>query len=98
MIIVREVFTCKPGNASKFAKAMKESMEEFYPNEKVRVLTDLVGEFHTVVMETQLNSLAEFEARMAAYRYDTRMSEKMKSFNFNDQYTSGRREIWQITN
>ena len=40
MIIVHDIFTCKPGNASKVAKLYKEVMKG---PEVVNVLTDLFG-------------------------------------------------------
>lgn len=98
MIIVREVFTCKPGFAGKFAKMFKEFNLKFYPNEKVKVMTDVVGDFNTVVMETEMNNLAEFEMRMAAYKYDSQnkpeMQEMMKDYLVS--YQTGKREIWQV--
>ena len=48
MIIVHDIFICKPGQASKMAKLFKEVMagnEEF-----VNILTDMTGEFNRVVM------------------------------------------------
>ncbi len=98
MIIVREVFTCKPGKAGKFAKMFKEFHEKFYPTEKVKILTDVVGDFNTVVMETQLNNLAEFEMRMASYKYDSQSKAEMQELmrDYLDNYQTGKREIWQV--
>jgi hypothetical protein len=58
MLIIREVFTAKPGQASKLAKLFKKS---FASDSNVQVMTDLAGEYNTVVMEMQVENLAEFE-------------------------------------
>jgi hypothetical protein len=47
MIIVHDVFICKPGNASKVAKLFKESMKG---EKNVSVMTDVTGQYHRVVM------------------------------------------------
>ena len=93
MIIIREIFTCKPGQASKFARLMLDIMKEFYPNEKIRIMTDVVGPFNTVVMETQANNLAEIDQRIASYKYNTAMHERMK--NYTEMYMTGSREVFQ---
>lgn len=41
MIIVQDVFVCKPGNASKLAKKFKEAMTGM--NELVNIMTDMTG-------------------------------------------------------
>ena len=93
MIIVHDTFICKPGNASKLAKLMKEAMDSV-PMGKARILTDLVGNFNTVVVETELNNLGDFERRMEEYRNDTKFHAKMSGYT--DLYVSGKREIYQI--
>ena len=51
MLIIREVFTAKPGQASKLAKLFKKAMGG---ESNVRIMTDLVGEYNTVVIEMQI--------------------------------------------
>jgi hypothetical protein len=41
MIIVHDIFICKPGNASKLAKKFKEAMAD--NNELVNIMTDMTG-------------------------------------------------------
>ena len=65
MLIIREVFIAKPGQASRLAKLFKNA-SRVMPG-KVRIMTDLVGKFNKVVMETEVKSLAEFEKRMKQY-------------------------------
>ena len=96
MLIVREVFTTKPGMAGKLSKMFRASMAG---KGNVRVLTDLVGDYNTVVMEMQVENLAEWEQLMADYRsgkvaMESGMEEEWKSFN--EKWLTGRREIWQV--
>jgi hypothetical protein len=98
MLVVREVFTAKPGQASKLAKLFKKAMGG-EPN--TRILTDLIGEYNTVVMEMQVKNLAEFEAQMEEYKsgkpdpkMDPKVVEEMK--HYTEMYLTGRREIYQI--
>ena len=51
MIIVHDIFVCKPGNASKLAKLFKETMTAF--KEMKMVMTDYTGQYHRVVMVTE---------------------------------------------
>lgn len=98
MYIIREIFTAKPGNAGKMAKLMKKAWKG---DVKTRVMTDMVGPYHTVVVETEVASLAEWEQQMMDYKAgkpDPNMDpEVMKEMaNYNEMYIKGRREIYQI--
>ena len=98
MLIIREVFTAKPGQASKLAKLFKKA---FGRDSNVRVMTDLVGNYNTVVTEMQVNNLAEFEKQMEEYKsgkpdpnIDPKVAEELSKYT--EMYISGRREIYQI--
>jgi hypothetical protein len=98
MLLIREVFTAKPGQASKLAKLFKKSMGKATGS---RVMTDLTGDYNTVVMEMQVKDLAEWDKMMADYRsgkmasdMDAKTSEVMS--HYTDMYLTGRREIFQI--
>ena len=65
MYIVRETFTARPGQASTMARLLKQVMTE--SGFKTRVLTDFIGQFNTVMLETEVTDLAEFERMMAEY-------------------------------
>jgi hypothetical protein len=93
MYVIRETFTAKPGQASKLAKLFAEVMSsEGYP--KTRVLTDFVGPFNTVVLETDVESLEEHGRRMKEYMEKPGMRERMNGYT--DLYQSGSREIYQV--
>jgi hypothetical protein len=92
MILIRETFVAKPGMASKLARILFDAVVG--GPERVRVLTDVVGPFNTVVMETEIDDLATFERRMAEYRNDPEIGSKMAGYT--EMCREGRREIYQI--
>lgn len=95
MIIVHDIFVCKPGNASKVAKMFKEAMAE--TGEKVTVMTDMTGQYHRVVMVSTHENLAAFEQGWDKMK-DTEAAKKMaeKMTGLNDMYVSGSREIYRV--
>ena len=92
MLIIRNTFTAKPGSASKLAKLMKDSTSDLPA--KVRVMTDLVGNMNTVIMEMEVKDIGEFERMMKDYSDTPDRREKMKGYT--DMYEQGKREIYQI--
>ena len=92
MIVIRETFVARPGMASKLAGLLADAVTG--GPDRVRVLTDLVGPFNTVVLETEIESLAAFEQRMNEYRNDPEIGKKMTGYA--DMYLEGRREIYQV--
>ena len=93
MIVVRNCFVAKPGNASKLAAQLKEAASTAgIP--KYRVLTDLTGDFNRVVLEYEAENVGEFEARMKDYATNEAFRAKMKGYT--DLWNTGSREILQI--
>ena len=95
MIIVRETFVAKPGQASKLAKLLKGVMQGSPDAANITVMTDLTGQFNTVVIQTELKDIAAIDKRMQEYSQDQSLREKMSSYT--DMYLTGSREIFQIT-
>lgn len=92
MIIVRNVFVATPGNASKLAALMKNAVATAkFPRH--RVLTDLTGEFNRVILEYEVDSLGEFEARLKDYATNETLRAAMKGYT--DLYLTGHRELLQ---
>ncbi len=96
MLIVRAIFTAKPGQASKLAQMFQRTMGS---RDNVRVLTDSIGDFNTVVMETEVASLAEYEQIMADYKsgnikMDADAAAEMK--NYTELWLTGKREVVEI--
>jgi heme-degrading monooxygenase HmoA len=96
MIIVHDIFICKPGNASKVAKMFKEAMSG--NKELVNIMTDMTGQYNKVVMVSQYENLAGYEASFEKYRQQSeemkKMMETMKGYH--DMYLTGSREIYQV--
>jgi hypothetical protein len=93
MIVVRNCFVAKPGNASKLAAQLKEAAATAgIPRH--RVLTDLTGDFNRVILEYEAGNLSEFEARMKDYATNTAFRDKMKGYT--DLWITGGREILQV--
>jgi hypothetical protein len=96
MIIVHDSFICKPGNASKLAKLLKEVMAD--NNELVNILTDVTGDFNKVVMVTKYDNLTAYEQNFQKYMHDSEEMKKMKEKmqGYQDMYLTGSREIYQV--
>nr|MBI4156503.1 hypothetical protein [Candidatus Woesearchaeota archaeon] len=98
MLIIREVFIAKPGQASKLAKLFKKGFEH---ETNIRIMTDMAGNYNTVIVEMQVNSLAEFEKQMEDYKsgkpdpkMDPKVAEEMSKYT--EMYMTGRREIFKL--
>jgi heme-degrading monooxygenase HmoA len=96
MIIVHDIFICKPGQASKFAKLFKEMMAD--NDELVNIMTDVTGDFNKVVMVTKYDSLTAYEQSFQKYLEGSdemkKMKEKMQGYH--DMYLTGSREIYKV--
>ena len=97
MIVVRDVFRLKFGAAREALAAFKEvgevAKKSGFGDGSFRVLTDLVGSYYTLVLETTHQSLADYE----------RMSRGMSDDNWRNAYKkftphveSGYREILSV--
>lgn len=96
MIIVHDIFICKPGNASKLAKLFKEVMAD--NNEPVNIMTDMTGQYNRVVMVSKYDSLTAYEQSWEKYKEQTEEMKKMqeKMAGYHEMYLSGSREIFQV--
>jgi hypothetical protein len=96
MIEVHETFVCKPGNASKFAKLMKEASG---PDKNFKyVMTDMVGQYNRVVAVFRYEDLEEYKKAFDNYKNPTpEMKEAMKSMEgYTEMYLTGGRDIFQV--
>ena len=97
MYLVRDVFRCKPGHS----KAMSDRFKNTLPLMKkmkgfvsARVLVDYVASYWTVVLEAEVENLADFERQMAEYSASPEFREAMKGYM--DEVDGGHREIFKI--
>ena len=96
MIIVHDIFICKPGNASKLAKMFKE-WAGVVPMKNVHVMTDMTGQFHRVVVASNFESLAAYEEEMKTMGQTPEEKAIMEKFkDMNEMYVSGSREIFKV--
>ena len=96
MIIVHDIFVCKPGNASKLAKKFKEAMAG--NNELVNVMTDMTGQFNRVIMVTKYDNLTAYEQSWEKYMKQSEEMKKMEEAmaGYQEMYLTGSREIYQV--
>ena len=94
MLVIRNCFIAKPGNASKLAAQLKDAASVANIS-SYRVLTDLTGEFNRVIMESEVENVSGFDARMKDYATNAAFREKMKGYT--DLWTTGSREILQVS-
>lgn len=93
MIVVRNTFVAKPGNAGKLAAHLKE-MAAAGGLRNPRILTDMIGDFNQVVMEHEVDSAADFEETIQRYMSDSKMREKAKGYL--DLWMTGKRELLRV--
>ena len=92
MIVIRNVFHCKPGQAKNLVKLMKQTFGQGgLPS--ARVMTDLTGSNWTVVLEVEAESLEQWEKQFSA----TATTEARRPMEgYMDLVTGGHREIYKI--
>jgi heme-degrading monooxygenase HmoA len=96
MIIVHDIFVCKPGNASKVAKMFKEAMAG--NTDLVNIMTDMTGQYNRVIMVSQFENLSAYEQSWEKYSKDDEATKKMKELmkGYHEMYLTGSREIYQV--
>jgi len=95
MYLVRDTFQCKPGKAKELVKIFKQTipfMEEQHLK-NVRLLTDAVSNYWTVVLEVEVDSLSDFENRRG-FTSQPKVQEIMK--DYMTLVEGGKREIFKI--
>jgi len=92
MIVIRNCFVAKPGQASKLAAQLKDAASIMGLNS--RVLTDITGDFNRVVLEYEAQDIGEFEARMREYGTNEAFRDKMKGYT--ELWQTGHRELLRV--
>ena len=65
-MVVRDVFQARFGRGGELVALFQEARQQGLATYGERILTDASGSFYTVVLETTVESLAEWEQRIAA--------------------------------
>jgi hypothetical protein len=96
MIIVHDIFVCKPGNASKLAKLFKEVMAD--NKEFVNIMTDMTGQFNRVIMVSKYDNLTAYDKSWEDMTKNEEAMKKMqeKMAGYTDMYLTGSREIYRV--
>jgi len=96
MILIREVFTTKPGKAGELVKKFKQVIP-FMEKEglkNTKIMTDLVAKYWTVVIESETEDFAKFEKEVRGFTSKPEVKEIMK--DYMSLVDSGYREIFKI--
>lgn len=97
MILVHDIFVCKPGNASKLAKLFKEVMAD--SKELVNIMTDMTGQYNRVIMVSKFDNLTAYEKSWEEMSKNEEQMKKMKEkmAGYHDMYLTGTREIYHVS-
>jgi len=97
MYLIREVFQAKPGKAKDLVKMFKLAAPHF---EKVgdmkamKVMTDVVSNYWTVVVESETDNIGSFFSNMRTATMSDELKDIMKGYM--DCVEGGKREIFLI--
>lgn len=97
MYLVRDVFTTKPGKAKELVKKMKAAIPYFHETEggkNYRVMTDIVANYWTVVIESEVEDVGKFIGGLRNATAGKELEEIMKGYL--DLVEGGYREIYMI--
>ena len=98
MILVRSKFQCKPGRVQEMIdnfKAMAPMMEQQSVIKRTRLMTDLSGNFDTVVVESEVESIDDYFAMMQAAFADPDLQTDQAG-SMNSIYQTGMRNFYKI--
>ncbi|HKI78099.1 MAG TPA: hypothetical protein VKA26_06130 [Ignavibacteriaceae bacterium] len=95
MYLVRDVFRTKPGKAKELVHKFKSAFK-YLPKDGMgnsRILTDVVADYWTVVLELEVETLMHFE-NMSGFTSKPQVQEIMQGYM--DLVKEGHREIFRI--
>ncbi len=96
MLLIRNIFQIRAGSMKQALEVMKrgDALMKKGPFPRSRALTDVAADFYTLVLETEVESLAEFEKGTA----ETFANPEWQAWyqQFTPLIQSGRREIFRI--
>lgn len=97
MYLIREVFQAKPGRAKDLVRIFKQAAPHFEKlggGSNMRVMTDVVNTYWTVIVESETPDITAFFANMRSATTSEELKEIMKGYM--DCVEGGRREIFMI--
>lgn len=96
MYLVREIMNTKPGKAKDLVSTFKKA-KPFMEKEGIKdlkIMTDIVGDYWTVVMQYEIDDLGGFFSTIRNTTGEKELQEIMKGYM--DLVNGGRREIFLI--
>ena len=101
MLLVREIFHCKPGKVKPLVEKFlaMSALNEKLGLGKTRLMTDFAGaRYWTVVSEFEVPSMAAFDEMMRGGGMDPEMTKEFEKLmkDYHDLVDHGRREIYKI--
>jgi hypothetical protein len=96
MIVVRDIFQLKFGKAAEAAEVWRDgrSFAERSGGGPIRLLSDVVGPYYTLILERTYDSLAEFERASQELRSDDEWKDWYA--RFLPLLEGGHREIFRV--
>lgn len=97
MYQVRETFHCKPGKAKELVRMFKRAIPHFEKTEggrNYKVMTDIVGQYWTVVMELEVDDIGSFIGSLRQSTGSAELKEILKGYT--ELIESGSREIFLL--
>ena len=94
MILVRNIFQVKFGKMKEAKEVWKEMLKLFPGQARPRLLTDLTGQYYTLVLESTYKDLSEYDATSQREMAGPGMGALYQKFV--PLVDSGRREIFTI--
>jgi len=97
MYLIREVFQAKPGKAGALVKMFKLARPHLEKSEgmkNMKIMTDAVGTYWTVVIESEVDDMGKFFADLRGATASEELKEIMKGYM--DLVAGGHREIFVI--
>lgn len=97
MYLVREVFKAKPGKAKDLVKMFKAAAPHFEKTQdmhNMKVLTDVVGPYWTVVVESETEDMGTFFLNLRSATMSDEVKEIMK--DYMSCIEGGRREVYMV--
>ena len=97
MYLIREVFQTKPGKAKELVKMFKQAAPHFEKTgemKNMKILTDVVSNYWTVVVESETENIAAFFSNLRSATMSDELKEIMKGYM--DCVAGGHREIFLV--
>ncbi len=96
MYLIRDVFRAKPGRAKNLVSSFKQAVPfmeaEGFSN--IKLMTDVVANYWTVVLQAEVESLDHFEKHSKGFTSKPQVAEIMK--DYMDNIEGGYREIFKL--